>query len=141
MRDPKPIMRIGLCGLAFSFFAGLGPARACSCAQPESAAKQLEQADAAFVGHVKSQVTEPSGVTLNRQTRRTTFEVKRPLKGDLGPKFSIDQVMGFTCNAEFQTGKTYVVLLRRVRGELKTDSCMTAIYPRHDYERAAQAQQ
>lgn len=92
----------------FVFCIGTTTAFACICGKT-STCEQFNYYDAIFVG---------KAVRIDREakdewkTESTVFEIKETFYGEKARSISVQNKSGFSCNAEFEVGQTYLVFAK-----------------------------
>lgn len=126
-------MRTLAISLVATGVVAVGAAFACSCVRYPTAAAQLQNAEAMFVGRADGTATrEVEGMQLGT----TRFTVVRTLKGRPQVVQSVDHGtdMGGMCGVTFQPGRTYTIIASVHRGRLQTSSCSRPQFPIQEYE-------
>ena len=129
------IARIFILSLLATGVVAVGTALACSCVRFPTAAAQLQNADAMFIGRVEGTAVRPVDGYLSSTTR---FRVTRTIKGPTRAVQNVDHstVMGGMCGVTFQRGRSYTIIASANRGRLQTSSCSRPQFPIQDFERA-----
>lgn len=114
-----------------------GQAVACVCEPPTSVQQALDEVDVVFVGRVIA-VSPRIEMPGPKDKATTTFAVERVLKGEISPKYVLEEPAMSTCRGYFPVGSEHVIRLRRTNGHLGGHSCLQAVpFSVSDFERAA----